>query len=172
MSAGRREMVKATLRPFLPADAPVLVAIFEASVLELAGEDYSEAQQKAWAAAVDDEEAFAARLGRQTTLVASLSGEPVGFTSLKGNEEIDMLYVHPGAVGRGVATALVDALERLAAGRGVRVLRVDASDTARGFFEKRGYSAERRNTVALGEEWLGNTTMIKRLAPIEPRSAQ
>jgi putative acetyltransferase len=170
VSAERQE--RATLRPFLPADAPVLAAIFEASILELTGEDYSEAQREAWAATVDDEEAFAARLAGQTTLVASLAGAPVGFASLKRNDEIDMLYVHPAAVGRGVATVLIDALEKLAAGRGMRVLAVDASDTARGFFEKRGYSAERRNTVSLGEEWLGNTTMKKKLAPAAPRRVQ
>ena len=43
------------LRPFLPADAPVLADIFRASIEELTGEDYSEAQRQAWASAADDE---------------------------------------------------------------------------------------------------------------------
>ena len=46
------------LRPFLPADAPLLAEIFRASIEELTGDDYSEAQQEAWASAADDEEAF------------------------------------------------------------------------------------------------------------------
>ena len=46
------------LRPFLPADTPMLAAIFVASIEELTGDDYSEAQQEAWAAAADDEEAI------------------------------------------------------------------------------------------------------------------
>ncbi|HEY2242622.1 MAG TPA: GNAT family N-acetyltransferase, partial [Xanthobacteraceae bacterium] len=33
----------------------------------------------------------------------------------------------------------------------------------RGFFEKRGFSAQSRNTVSLGGEWLANTTMTKAL---------
>ena len=53
---------KPGLRPFLPADMPVLAAIFVASIEELTGDDYSEAQQQAWAAAADDEEAFGKRL--------------------------------------------------------------------------------------------------------------
>jgi putative acetyltransferase len=53
---------KPALRPFLAEDTPVLAAIFAASVEELTGDDYSEAQQQAWASAVDDEEEFGKRL--------------------------------------------------------------------------------------------------------------
>ena len=55
-------------------------------------------------------------------------------------------------------------LERLAAARGTEKLTVDASDSATGFFDKRGYVAQSRNTVLRGDEWLANTTMEKRLA--------
>jgi putative acetyltransferase len=152
------------LRPYLPADAPLLVEIFRAGVEALTADDYSEAQQEAWASAADDEEAFAARLAGELTLVATIEGSPAGFASLKGAEQIDMLYVHPAVTGRGVATMLVDALERLAGNRGAARLTVDASDNARAFFDKRGYTAQRRNTVSCGGEWLANTTMEKQLA--------
>lgn len=151
------------LRPFLPADTPVLEAIFAASVEELTSDDYSEAQQEAWIAAIDEDE-LGARLSSQLTLVAMLGDAPVGFASLKDNTVIDMLYVHPAAVRQGVATVLVDALEKLAAARGSSALTVDASDTARPFFAKRGYSDEIRKTVPIGDEWLGNTAMKKSLA--------
>ena len=64
---------------------------------------------------------------------------------------------------------LCDALERLAAGRGTKELSVDASDTARGFFERRGFVAKTRNTVTVGDEWLANTTMVKALAAPDAR---
>ena len=83
----------------------------------------------------------------ELTLIATLDGSPVGFASLAGKDKIDMLYVHPAAAGQGVGSLLVDALEKLAGCRGVAKLSVDASDTARGFFEKRGYVAQQRNTV-------------------------
>ena len=57
-----------------------------------------------------------------------------------------------------------DALEKLAAARGTAKLSVDASDSARGFFEKRGYVARQRNSVSIGNEWLANTTLHKQLA--------
>src|SRR5476651_2591870 len=111
---------KLALRPFLPADAPLLREIFAASVEELTGEDYSEAQQQAWASAADDEEEFGKRLAGELTLIATLQNSPVGFASLRGADHIDMLYVHPGAAGQGVASMLIEALEKLAGGRGAK----------------------------------------------------
>jgi putative acetyltransferase len=154
---------KLGLRPFLPADAPLLAEIFRASIEDLTADDYTAAQRQAWAASADDEDAFAARLASQLTLVATLESSPVGFASLKGPDQIDMLYVHPAAVGQGAASALCDALEKLAGARGAAKLVADASDSARDFFDKRGYVPQRRNTVARGDEWLANTTMEKRL---------
>ena len=154
---------KLALRPFLPADTPLLAEIFRESIMDLTGDDYSEAQQQAWAAAADDLKAFAKRLSGQLSLIATLQGSPVGFASLADGGKIDMLYVHPVAAGQGVGSMLVDALEKLAGGRGAAKLIVDASDSARGFFEKRGYVAQQRNSVSVGDEWLANTTLHKML---------
>src|SRR5881394_3833671 len=159
-----RTLPKPALRPFLAADTPVLAAIFAASIEQLTGDDYSEAQQQAWASAADDEEQFGKRLASELTLIATLQNSPVGFAALKGADHIDMLYVHPGAVGQGVASMLADALEKLAGGRGAKALTVDASDNAQEFFSKRGYVAKQRNTVTINGEWLANTTMQKTLA--------
>ena len=160
------------LRPYLPEDAPVLAAIFVASIEALTGDDYSEAQQEAWMAAADDEAAFGKRLASELTLVAMLEGSAVGFASLKGRDHIDLLYVHPGAVGQGVASTLCDALERLAGARGAKNLSVDASDNAAEFFLKRGYEARQRNTVSLNGEWLANTTMQKPLGEVAGSGGQ
>ncbi|MDA9466032.1 GNAT family N-acetyltransferase [Bradyrhizobium sp. CCBAU 53415] len=157
-----QSLPKPALRPFLPDDVPVLAAIFAASIEELTGDDYSEAQQEAWMEAAEDEE-FGKRLASDLTLIATLEGSPVGFASLRGNDHIRMLYVHPAVAGQGIATMLVDALEKLAGGRGATSLSVDASDTAEGFFARRGYTAQQRNSVTINDEWLANTTMKKTL---------
>ena len=155
---------KLGLRPFLPEDAPLLREIFRDSIEELTADDYTPAQQEAWASVADDVTDFGKKLSGQLTLVATLQGSPVGFASLEGKDEIDMLYVHPAAAGQGVGAMLIDALEKLAGSRGAPKLIVDASDSARGFFEKRGYLAQQRNTVSVGDEWLANTTLHKQLA--------
>ena len=152
------------LRPFLVEDTPLLAEIFRASIEELTADDYSEGARQAWASAADDEEAFARRLSEQLTLIATMNGSAVGFASLANNETIDLIYIHPAVAGQGVGTMLVDALEKLAAARGAKRLTADVSDTAQDFFKKRGFTAQQRNTVLRGGEWLANTTMEKKTA--------
>jgi putative acetyltransferase len=156
------------LRPFLPSDSPRLAALFRASIETLAADHYDEDQLAAWAS-VADEDDFARRLASNLTIVALLDGEIAGFATLENKERFGLLYVHPDAVRRGVGSALADAIERLAQARGVAKLSVDASDAARDFFAGRGYVAVQRNTVTIGGEWLGNTTMTKDLAPQAPK---
>jgi putative acetyltransferase len=159
-----RNMPKAALRPYLPTDAATLAEIFQASIEELTGEDYSEAQAAAWASSAEDVDVFASRLAQDLTLIATMDGSPVGFASLKGAEQIHMLYVHPAVAGQGVGALLYDALEKLAGARGAKRLVADVSDTAEEFFRRRGFLPQRRNTVPIEDEWLANTTMEKRLA--------
>src|SRR5437762_927147 len=159
-----RTLPKPALRPFRRPDTPVLAAIFAAAIEQLTGDDYSEAQQQAWASVADDEEQFGKRLASELTLIATLQNVPVGFASLKGADHIDMLYVHPSAAGQGVASILCEALEKLAGSRGAKSLTVDASDNAQDFFAKRGYAAKQRNSVTINGEWLANTTMQQMLA--------
>jgi putative acetyltransferase len=163
-------MPKLAMRPMLPTDVPLLAEIFRAAIEELAVEDYSEAQREAWASTADDEAGFGAKLAGELTLVATYGGSPVGFGALADNTTIDMLYVYPAAAGQGAGAMLCDALEKLAAARGTKELTVDASDTARAFFQKRGFVAQQRNTLPLGDEWLANTTMTKALAAKEGAS--
>jgi putative acetyltransferase len=154
----------AGLRPFLSSDAPLLAEIFRASIAELTSDDYTEAQQVAWMASAGDEAAFGERLTGELTLVATIEGAAVGFAALTGGDVIDMLYVHPAVAGRGIGAQLCDALEKLAAARGAAKLTADASDTALGFFTRRGFVPQRRNSVSRNNEWLANTTVEKTLS--------
>lgn len=153
------------LRPFMPADTVGLRELFAASIEELTQDDYDDEQRIAWASAAADAQEFAKRLGSMVTLVVQIEGEYAGFASLKDNKVLEMLYVHPYHAGEGVGTALCDALERIAAARGAAEITVDASETAASFFEDRGYVATRRNSVPIDDQWLANTTMVKKLTP-------
>ena len=152
------------IRDVRPDDLPGLVALFHGTVRALGAGHYTPQELAAWAPADLDPEDWRPRLARNTALVAEEDGALLGFAELSPEGAVDMLYVHPAAAGQGVGSMLIDALERLAGGRGVSKLNVDASDSARGFFEKRGYAAQQRNSVSVGDEWLANTTMQKQLA--------
>jgi putative acetyltransferase len=153
------------LRPYLASDAPILGAIYAAAIDELTVEDYTDEQRYAWIALAEDEQTFGQKLAASLTLVAIVEGEPVGFISLRDNLSIEHLYVSPNIIREGVATALCDALEKLATARGAQKLTVDSSDTAEPFFKQRGYVLQSRNTRIVDEQWLAYMTMIKELAP-------
>jgi len=152
------------LRPFMPADTMALRDLFAQSIEELTQEDYTEEQRLAWIGEAEDALAFAQRLQKMVTLIVQLEGEYAGFAALRDNTHVDMLYVHPYFAGQGVGSALLDALERLAAARGAKEMTVEASDTAEIFFESRGYVATQRNSIPVANLWLTNTTMKKQLA--------
>jgi putative acetyltransferase len=154
----------------LPADGQRLSELFRESVETLAEDFYDEDQLAAWAARAEDEAAFAAKLAQALTIVALVEQEIAGFGSLEKNQTIDMLYVHPDFARQGVGSMLLDALEKLAAARGTSILDVEASDAARGFFTKRGFTAQSRNTVEIDGEWLGRTRMTKALVKSESPS--
>lgn len=151
------------LRPFLAADIMALRELVAASIEELAAEDYNEDQRIAWAGMAEDADGFAKRLSSNLTLVVHVEDEHLGFATLKDNAVLDLLYVHPWHARIGVATALADAMEKIATARGAEAMTVEASDTAVPFFEDRGYVATSRNLVELDDEWLSNTSMMKQL---------
>ncbi len=153
---------KPALRPMLPADAPLLVVIFQDSVETLAEEDYDVGQRAAWAAQAD-EPGFLNGLTSALTLVATVGGSPIGFIAMGAGGTLAHLYVHPAVARQGVGSLLFEAVGKLAAARGIRTLTVDASDTAKPFFEYKGFVAQHRQTVQRGDTWLGNTRMTKAL---------
>jgi putative acetyltransferase len=158
-----RDKPQFALRPFLPEDTPLLSEIFRASVEGLTEDDYTPAQQDAWMAEAEDLESLAGRLGKHLTLIATMDSTPIGFISLDTPTEIGLFYVHPDVAGQGAGRMLYDAIEKISAARGTPHLSVDASDTARDFFTHRGFTAEQRNSLSVGNEWLSNTTMRKKL---------
>ncbi len=156
-------MSAVALRPYVAADLRRCAQIFRASVEELAAEDYSADQREAWASTADDEDAFGDRLAGELTLIAVIDGAVAGFGSLQGADTIDMLYVDPEFARRGAGAAIVDALTKLARARGAKRLTAEASEVARPLFERQGFTAQKRNLVRVGDEWLANTTMTRAL---------
>ena len=154
-------MSAVSLRPYLPTDTRRCAEIFRSSIEELTADDYDEEQREAWASRADDEQAFGARLKEALTLLAMIDGAVAGFASLKGADQIDMLFVDPEFARQGAGRTLVEALTKLAQARGAKRLTVEASDVAKPLFERQGFTSEQRNLVRVGDQWLANTTMTK-----------
>ena len=91
--------------------------------------------------------ALCGRLASSYALVAECGGALAGFANLGEDGYFDCLYVSSQMQGRGVATALADAMERRAAQQGASRMVSDVSITARPFFEHRGYRVVQEQTV-------------------------
>lgn len=148
-----------TLRPYRPEDCPALAALFYETVHTVNAAHYTPAQLDAWAPARGpDLAAWDKSFRAHRTLVAELDGRLAGFGDLDpAAGYLNRLYVHKDLQGRGVATALCNALEEAAAGPVV----THASVTARPFFARRGYRVLRAQQVERRGVTLANYVMEK-----------
>lgn len=153
------------IRNFRSGDAPLLRAVFHASVHQLAARNYTPEQREAWAPLAHDAALWAARLQSNQPFVAELDGEMAGFADLQDSGYIDQFFVAPAFAGRGVAKALMAHIETSAARRDIPTLFADVSLAAEPFFIKSGFTVERRQQVERVGVVLANARMCKVLAP-------
>ena len=134
------------IRPWQDGDAGALAAVFERAVRAIGARDYSQAQIEAWIGDEPRAETFRRKMtdGRRCWVALDSRGEVTAFVDLEADGHIDFLFADPVVAGRGVAAALLDVLERAARDEGLARLYVEASEAARRFFLKRGYTVERR----------------------------
>lgn len=152
-----------TLRPYRSDDCPALAKLFYDTVHTVNARDYTPEQMDAWADGQVDLASWDASFLAHTTLVAEEEGIIVGFADLADDGYLDRLYVHKDRQGRGVATALCDALP------GAKL--THASLTARPFFERRGWQVVKEQQVERRGVLLTNFVMKRynRAAGSRPR---
>lgn len=148
------------IRPYRPADCTPLMNLFYNSVHTVWATDYSPAQLDAWAPKAADRTDWDAKFRTGTTLVAEKAGAVWGFGTIRKDGYLDLLYVDWNHLGRGVASILRDFLEGLYPAERVTV---HASETAKPFFESRGYRALTRQQAEHRGQVLTNYLMEKEL---------
>ena len=147
------------IRKYMPQDCPQLAELFYDTVHTVNARDYTPEQLDAWATGSVDIEAWNRSFLEHHTLVAVENDVLIGFGDMDDTGYLDRLYVHCEHQGRGVATAICDALENAAK---AEVFVTHASITARPFFEHRGYSVVREQRVLRNGVYLTNFVMEKR----------
>lgn len=136
-----------------------MAVLFYDTVHTVNRRDYTQAQVDAWATGRVDLAAWHDSFMHNHTLLAMAGGKLIGFADMEASGHLNRLYVHSAHQRQGVAAALCDALEAALAGQTVTV---DASITARPFFERRGYRAIKEQQVERNGVMLTNYRMEKR----------
>ncbi len=149
------------IRQYRSADCAALMDLFYQTVHTVCAKDYTPAQLDAWAPKQADRAAWDKKFRSQTTLVAEDDGKAVlGFGAIGEDGYLDLLYVHRDHQGRGVGAVLCDFLEGLYPAERVTV---HASETARPFFEHRGYRVTAPQQTERRGQSLTNYAMEKEL---------
>lgn len=131
-----------TVRPYRTEDRAAVALVFYRAVREGTAPWHDEAQRAAWAPAPEPDWSEPDKLARQWCWVAEAGGIVTGFMSLEPSGYLDMAFVLPEAMGKGVAAALYRALVARARSEGLARLTVRASHPARRFFAKHGWKID------------------------------
>lgn len=128
------------VRPATESDAEEMCRVFRESVREMGSACYAPGQIESWAGGMTVERCLQ-RIRTGCVLIAEIDGKQAGWGQIDvGTGEVDMLYVAPEYVRRGVGTALMRYMEDLAARKGVETLRLRASLNAVPFYRHAGFT--------------------------------
>lgn len=138
-----RDQAPIHIRPYQDADAAATLAVFLAAITDTASADYTAEQIDAWAnpAGRNLKTWHGAMLARGS-FVATIEGDLAGFSDVSQDGYVDMMFVAPRYLRRGVARQLVNHIETRARLAGTHELTADVSITARPFFERQGFIVE------------------------------
>lgn len=155
-----------SIRRYEASDAEALAALYVRSVEQVGPRRYSPRQVAAWASRGPSPERIHERAadGRTTLVAVDDRDRPIAFGDLETDGHIDFLYCAPEAVGKGVASALCDELEKIARACGVRRLYTEASEVARPLFSRKGFVVTSRRELEIAGAAIHNYAMEKRLA--------
>lgn len=157
-------MESLNIRKFTDGDATATAQVYFDAVRLGTTEYYDERQRKAWAEKVPDTDVWRERLQSQHSFVAQLDARLVGLMTLDDHGHIDLAFVVPDLIGKGVARALYEKIEAEAVRRGIGRLDTEASYLAQRFFKRQGWSVIRQQSVVKGDVSLTNFVMEKHLS--------
>jgi putative acetyltransferase len=146
-------MGQITVRIARTEDARGILEAHHSAVHETAAADYPLEVLRAWATPITPEriDQYSKHgLTDETTVVVEADGKIAGFGAIvESNNELRAVYVSAEFGRRGIGSALLQELERIAKERGCRELHMDSSLTAAPFYIDHGYEE-----MGLGEHTL------------------
>lgn len=154
-----------TIRVAQQSDAVELQELYQSTVLTINRRNYSQAEVEDWASCGDDLSKIEGMIKTHYFIVAvNQQLKIVGFSSITPQGYLHSMFVHKDFQGEGIATILLNEIERYAIAAGIMRITSEVSLTARPFFEKKGYVVEEEQKRKANQLSLTNFWMAKGLA--------
>lgn len=158
-----------TIREAQQSDAVELQELYQSTVLTINRRNYSQAEVEDWASCGDDLSKIEGMIETHYFIVAvNQQLKIVGFSSITPQGYLHSMFVHKDFQGEGIATILLNEIERYAIAAGIMRITSEVSLTARPFFEKKGYVVEEEQKRKANRLSLTNFRMAKGLAKVKP----
>lgn len=152
-----------TLRRYQSPDAAGTLDIFYRAIHVTAASSYSPEQIAVWAPEDIDLDSWSRKQISRNAVVAEVDGELAGFSDVDPQGYIDMMFVAPEHGRTGVATSLMSWILVEASRFGAKSLSTHASEAARAFFEKQGFTVDEHRRFLRDEVVLTNYAMSRPL---------
>lgn len=141
-------------------DANSIKEIFRTTVQKVNAKDYSKNQVEVWSN-VADEFDWSTLYDTQKIWVVENEKEIMGFSTLKADGLLNLMYVHYNYQAVGVATLLENAVNEEAIIQKISKVWASVSITARPFFKSKGYKIVRYETKEKNGATFENAIMEK-----------
>jgi len=145
------------------SDVDQIRSLFKSAIERTCDKDYNLDQIQAWTRSAEDKAKWE-RLVEDEYFLVGEKEAITGFSSLRGSDYINMMYVSPDEQGNGIAKKLLNAISDKALEMGAKELNSDVSETARPFFQKQGYEMVKKNELLLQGVSLFNYRMKKTIS--------
>lgn len=127
------------IRPIQDADYEEVAALRRETIQKINARDYEESIIRGWA------EKRSPAYFRETAKefkrwVADENGQVIGFSEHGDACEVTRMYVHKDHLRKGVGSKLLKTAESSLIEKGCRSIMIESTITARGFYEKHGYT--------------------------------
>lgn len=149
------------IRKATVADHSEIRQLFYDTINSVNAKDYTPGQVMVWSAAYTDTEKWMGKIASQHFFVAEQNNKIIGFASIEHHGYLDYMYVHKDFQEQGIATALLNELEKIAADLKLKEVWAHVSLTARPFFKSKGFELTKVYTTQVGDVEFEDSIMTK-----------
>ncbi|WP_158968347.1 GNAT family N-acetyltransferase [Paraglaciecola sp. L3A3] len=151
------------IRPYQPAEEPILHKLFFDTVHNVNNHDYTQQQLDVWAPEDRDMIAWQKKIRSLGPFVCVTNQQIIGYCDLQTSGYIDHFFCHHKHQGKGVGSALMQHIHQLAAQKNIKQLTANVSITAKYFFIAKGFTVVSKQQIRLKQQVLTNYIMKKDL---------